>query len=116
MVDLPVERIFFDVILPEPPQQPNDIDHALLVIVNGDQVVREIVVAIDAKTILDLSGPKDAEITLNFHYVDSAGNRSEPSVATFSLKDITLPHPPGKIHVKFKKEKVEWPWENAGGS
>lgn len=99
--------IKFDVVLPEPPANPDDWDEIafgkLAVTIPGKPVM-EFTVEKSAQQTVDrrfadenFAGPQNTFVQLNFAYVDDAGNEGTPVVAMIELLDTVPPVAPTEI-------------------
>jgi len=88
----------FNVVLPTPPTEPNDITIGQLTIQIGETDPQVIMVAKDQVEIVGLQGEQDSIISLSFVYIDDSGNVSdEPSTLVGTLVDTFAPPAPGVL-------------------
>lgn len=99
------DKILFQVVLP-PKSAPDVVRRELTInFNNGTQDVIEL--SADATSSDTLKGDQDSEISVALVDIDDAGNRSEPSLAAFELKDVVAPPAPGEIGLSIVGEETE---------
>ena len=100
------DKILFDIALPAPPEGPNDIKALrLTVLADGQEVTADYDPAATVAT--GFAATQDSDVHVEAHYVDDAGNLSEPSVLEFVAVDTIAPPAPGALGVLVRGEVTE---------
>lgn len=98
------DKILFQVVLP--PKSAADVVRRELLVSFADGTEDLIELTASDTVTENLKGDQDSDVTLSLVDIDDAGNRSEPSVATFTLQDTVAPPQPGELGIKITGEEV----------
>jgi hypothetical protein len=98
------DQIQFKVVLP-PPAAADVVKRELLFVDSNGSKSFEL--ASNALSSDILSGDQDSQVSVSLVDIDDAGNRSEPSVAKFTLLDKIAPPKPGEMGLVLVGETID---------
>lgn len=98
------DKILFQVVLP--PKSAADVVRRELLVSFADGTEDLIELAASDTVSETFKGDQDSEVTVSLVDIDDAGNRSEASVATFTLLDSVAPPAPGELGIQVTGEEL----------